>query len=103
MKLTVALLQNSLTTAFGILAGLPLIVAGSGLVLNPEYAKWLTIIGGVGIIGLGVVSKAFNTHSTQMQVIASTATVTGNPLAPTMVRLADEQIQNAIPVKKETP
>lgn len=67
-----ALLKNYLTTAFGILAGLPLIVAGSGIVLNPKWNHYLLVIGGIGTVGLGVVAKAFNTHSTADQVQAAT-------------------------------
>ena len=67
-----ALLQNYLTTIFGLLAGLPTIVSGSGLVLDPKWTHYLTIVSGIGIIGLGVVAKAFNVHSTQEQVNTAT-------------------------------
>jgi len=60
--------QNHLTTFFGILAGLPTIVLGSGVTLNAHWNHELLIVAGVGTIGLGVVAKAFNTHSTQDQV-----------------------------------
>jgi hypothetical protein len=94
--MTKALFQNSLTTLFGVLAGLPAMVLayftpGSAMSLSPAETRWLMICGGVGVIGLGIVSKAFNTHSTEAQVAASTATVVGNPSAPAMVKAADVQ------------
>src|ERR1039457_6669752 len=94
--MTKALLQNYLTTLFGVLAGLPAMVLayftpGSAMSLSPTATRWLMICGGVGVIGLGIVSKAFNTHSTEAQVAASTATVVGNPSAPAMVKAADVQ------------
>lgn len=66
------LVKNWLTTLFGILAGLPTIVLGSGITLNPQWTHYLTIAAGIGVIGLGVVSKAFNVHSTEAQVATST-------------------------------
>jgi hypothetical protein len=60
--------QNYLTTFFGILAGLPILVANSGLALSPKMGHYLTVAAALGVIGLGVVSKAFNTHSTTAQV-----------------------------------
>lgn len=66
-----ALLKNWLTSVLGALAGLPLIVAGSGIVLDPKWNHYLTVAGGIGIIGLGVVSKAFNNHSTAAEVQAA--------------------------------
>lgn len=89
--ITKAILQNYLTTFFGILAGLPVIVAGSGLVLNPHWTHILLVIGGSGIVGLGVVAKAFNTHSTEAQTEAATAKAVGNPEAPALVKAADQQ------------
>jgi hypothetical protein len=67
-----ALFQNYLTTIFGILAGLPVIVNGAGLVLDPKWSHVLTVVGGIGLVGLGVVAKAFNTHSTTAQVNKAT-------------------------------
>jgi hypothetical protein len=69
--MTSALLKNYLTTAFGILAGLPTMVAGSGIALTPKWAHIFSIISGIGIVGLGVVAKSFNVHSTTEQVQAS--------------------------------
>ncbi len=66
-----AILQNYLTTIFGILAGAPLLYAGSGLPATPKVAHILMLIGGIGMLGLGVVAKAFNTHSTPEQVAAA--------------------------------
>jgi hypothetical protein len=72
----VSMLQNYLTTLFGVLAGLPTIVLGSGVVLDPKWNHYLLIAAGIGTIGLGVVAKAFNVHSTAAQVTTST---TQNP------------------------
>ena len=66
-----ALFQNYLTTLFGILAGLPILVAGSGLPMTPKWTHILLIVSGLGTVGLGVVAKAFNTHSTTAQVQTS--------------------------------
>ena len=70
--MTAAVAKSYLTTLFGILAGLPLMLAGSGIVLNAKYSHYLLVIGGIGTIGLGIVAKAFNVHSTADQVNAST-------------------------------
>lgn len=72
MSVTSALLKNYLTTAFGILAGMPAIVIGAGVVLNPKWNHYLLITAGIGAVGLGVVSKAFNNHSTADQVQQAT-------------------------------
>ena len=69
--MTPAIWKNYLTTAFGILAGLPTIVTGSGIVLNTKWTHILTVISGIGIVGLGVVAKAFNVHSTPDEVQAA--------------------------------
>jgi hypothetical protein len=63
-----ALLKNWLTTSFGILAGLPVLVLASFPNLPDKYKASLGVVGGIGTIGLGVVSKAFNVHSTEEQV-----------------------------------
>ena len=89
--ITKAILQNYLTTFFGILAGMPLIVSGSGLVLDQHWNHVLIVIGGIGLVGLGVVAKAFNTHSTEAQTEAATAKAVGNPDAPALVKAADQQ------------
>jgi hypothetical protein len=71
-----AISQNFLTTLFGILAGLPVLVtqslAGSGLELPPVWNHWLLVLSGIGLIGLGIVSKAFNVHSTSAEVAKAT-------------------------------
>jgi hypothetical protein len=67
-----ALLKNYLTTILGVLAGLPLIIAQSGIVLNPTWNHYLMIASGIGIVGLGIVAKAINVHSTAAQVTTST-------------------------------
>ena len=72
-----ALWKNYLTTFFGVLAGLPAIVLGAGIVLDPTWTRYLMITAGVGTIGLGVVAKAFNSHSTADQVAQSTAAANG--------------------------
>lgn len=89
--MTKALLQNWLTSFFGILAGLPIIVAGSGLTLDAWWSHALAVTAGVGIIGLGVVAKAFNTHSTEAQTKAAQAKVEGDPMAPVLAKEADKQ------------
>jgi len=68
--------KSYFTTLFGILAGLPLLVtqslAGSGLELPPAWNHWLLVLSGIGLIGLGIVSKAFNVHSTSAEVAKAT-------------------------------
>jgi len=64
--------KNYLTTLFGILAGLPLLVAGSGIVLSPTWSHHLLVAAGIGTIGLGIVAKAFNVSSTAQQVQMAT-------------------------------
>ncbi len=49
--------------------------------LNAKWQHILTIVSGVGIVGLGLVSKAFNVHSTEAQVAASTAATPVLPAA----------------------
>lgn len=46
---------------------------GAGVVLDPKWTHYLMLTAGAGTIGLGVVAKAFNTHSTVDQVEKSTA------------------------------
>jgi hypothetical protein len=95
--MTQTILQNYLTSLFGILAGLPVMVLayftpGSAMALSLTWTRWLMIIGGVGVVGLGVVAKAFNVHSTTAQAAASQAAVTGDPKAPALVKAADQQV-----------
>jgi hypothetical protein len=89
--------QNILTTVFGLIAGLPTIVLGifapgTSMALSPQYTHILLVVGGIGAVGLGLVSKAFNTHSTAAQVQASTAVVEKLPNAPALVKAADAQV-----------
>ena len=70
--LTTAVVKSWVTTVFGILAGLPLMIAGSGITLPPKYQHILIVIAGFGTIGLGIVAKAFNQHSTAEQVESAT-------------------------------
>lgn len=71
-----AIVQNYLTSIFGTLAGLPAIVLGvftpgTAMALPPQYTHALMIAGGIGLVGLGLVSKAFNVHSTEAQVVVA--------------------------------
>lgn len=98
--MTKAILQNWLTTVFGILAGLPAIVLGvftpgTAMALSPQWTHILMILGGIGLVGLGVVSKAFNTHSTEAQTQAATAKAVGDPAAPVLAKIADAQAAGA--------
>ena len=76
-----ALLTKSFwTTFFGIIAGLPTIVLGvftpsTAMQLSAWETHALMVTGGIGLVGLGVVSKAFNTHSTVAEVQTATAAV----------------------------
>ena len=92
---SLAVIVNNLTTIFGILAGLPVLVIAScqtaGVVLDSTLTHVLALVGAIGLIGLGVVAKAFNVHSTVAQTQASTAVVTNNPQAPEMVAAANKQ------------
>jgi hypothetical protein len=63
---------NWMTTFGGLLAGIPIIVINSGLVLTPRQTQILAIIGGVGTLLIGLAAKDSNTHSTMQQVQAST-------------------------------
>lgn len=80
MSLTSAVVKNYLTTFFGLLAGLPTIVLGvftpgTPMELPAKYTHLLMISGGIGLVGLGLVSKAFNVHSTDEQVAIATEQV----------------------------
>jgi ABC-type phosphate transport system permease subunit len=75
--MTAAIFKNYLTTFFGILAGLPTIVLGvfmpgTDMALSSHWTHILAISGGIGMVGLGLVSKAFNVHSTLNQVEGAT-------------------------------
>jgi hypothetical protein len=76
VNITAAIVKNYLTTGFGLLAGLPTIITGSGIVLNPKWQHIMIIVSGVGIVGLGLVAKAFNVHSTSDQVQQATMNAT---------------------------
>jgi hypothetical protein len=69
-----------LTSLFGAVAGLPFTVLGyftpgTAMALNPKWTHILLVTGGIGIVGLGFVAKAFNVHSTVAQVKQSSADV----------------------------
>lgn len=66
--------KNWLTTAGGILAGLPSLLAGAGIVLPPQYQKYVTLAGGLGVLLLGAAAKQYNNHSTATQVEQATKT-----------------------------
>ena len=71
-----SIIKNYLTTAFGILAGLPVLVTQSFAAMNaplsPKLSHILLMAGAVGLIGLGIVSKAFNAVPTQTEVDKAT-------------------------------
>jgi hypothetical protein len=87
---------NDLTTFFGTLAGLPLLVATSmtsmNITMTPLEIKILGFTGAIGLIGLGLVSKSVGTHSTVAQVEASSAVVQGQIDAPAKVIAADAEV-----------
>lgn len=85
------LTQNRLTTFFGILAGAPLLVAGSGMPLSSSATHYLLFVGGAGTIGLGIVAKAFNNIATTAQAAAAQAKVEGDPRADALKKAADAQ------------
>jgi hypothetical protein len=100
------ILQGYLTTIFGILAGGPVLVTQScaalGLTLPSAWTHGLLIIGATGLIGLGIVAKAFNTHSSPAQVLAkgetisaSQATALGIPNATALVEAAKVEVKAA--------
>lgn len=77
-ELSAAVVKNYLTTVLGMMAGLPGIVLGvfypgsSYGALSPVWTHHLMVTAGLGVVGLGIVSKAFNVHSTVEQVEHST-------------------------------
>lgn len=84
--MTSAIAKNYLTTLFGILAGLPAIVLGvftpgTSMALSVQYTHVLMIAGGVGMVGLGIVAKAFNVHSTEAQVAGASQAVANQQVA----------------------
>lgn len=64
--------QNWQTTVGGLLAGIPVIVINSGIMLTMKETQILAIIGGVGTLLIGLAAKDSGTHSTMQQVQAST-------------------------------
>jgi hypothetical protein len=64
--------QNWQTTVGGLLAGIPVIVINSGLMLTMKETQILAIVGGVGTLLIGLAAKDSGTHSTMAQVQAST-------------------------------
>ena len=53
--------KNYLTTLFGIMAGVPTIVVSSGMIVSTSWLHILALIGGIGVCGLGIVAKDWNT------------------------------------------
>lgn len=93
--MTKAILQSYLTSFFGLVAGLPAIILGvflpgSPLAFSAYWTHILMVTGGVGLVGLGVVAKAFNVHSTTGQAAASQAKAASDPNAPALVKAADK-------------
>jgi hypothetical protein len=72
-QLTSSITKNYLTTGFGILAGLPVLVLASFPHLSDKWKGIIGVLGGIGTIGLGIVAKAFNVSSTQAEVDQATA------------------------------
>jgi hypothetical protein len=72
--------KNWQTTVGGLLAGLPIIVINSGMVLPPKWSQILAIVGGVGTLLIGLAAKDSGTHSTMAEVQQST--VKAGPVAP---------------------
>lgn len=75
--MTAAIWKNYLTTFFGLLSGLPVIVLGvfapgTPMALSPQWTHILMVGGGIGLVGLGLVAKAFNVHSTVDQIEQAT-------------------------------
>jgi hypothetical protein len=70
---------NWLPILGGLLAGIPGIVLGSGLVLSPRWTQILSIVGGVGVLLIGLAAKASTTHSTQAQVVKATQDAVPKP------------------------
>lgn len=64
--------QNWRSTLGGLLAGIPIIVINSGLMLTPRWTQILSIIGGVGTLLIGLAAKDSTTHSTMQEVQKST-------------------------------
>jgi hypothetical protein len=65
--------SNWLTTIGGLLAGIPIIVINSGLMLAPKWTQILSIIGGLGTLMIGLSAKDASTHSTMAEIQKSTA------------------------------
>lgn len=64
--------QNWLTSLGGLLAGIPVIVINSGLMLTQRETQILAIVGGIGTLLIGLAAKDSGTHSTAAQVQQST-------------------------------
>ena len=71
---------NWLTTIGGILAGIPVVIINSGMVLPMRWTQILSIVAGLGTLLIGLAAKDFNTHSTQAQVATSTQQVAAGQL-----------------------
>jgi hypothetical protein len=100
MQFTAALFKNYLTSIFGVLASVPVMVLGiwipgTPMALPPVWTRIVMETGAVGLLGLGIVAKAFNIHSTIEQAQAAQAVVEGKPEAPALVKAADAQVDAA--------
>ena len=63
--MTITLTANNWeTTVGGLLAGIPVIVINSGLMLTPKWTQILSIIGAVGTLLIGLAAKDSGTHYT---------------------------------------
>jgi len=71
--------QNWQTTIGGLLAGIPVIVINSGIMLTMRETQILAIIGGVGTLLIGLAAKDSGTHSTMAQVQESTVKAAPKP------------------------
>lgn len=84
------------TTIGGAMVGIPPLVFAAAQAASITFGHWtlfvLTLVAGLGALILGSNAKDAQVHSTEAQVSASTATVTGNPQAPAMVKAADAQV-----------
>jgi hypothetical protein len=65
--------KNYLTTLFGIMAGVPAIIANSGFTLTPLLVHILAMVAGVGVLGLGLVAKDWNTTGNGIAATKTTA------------------------------
>lgn len=79
MTLSFPFPQSWITTFGGLLAGVPVLIMNSGLVLSSQSTHILSIIGGLGTLIIGLAAKQYNVHSTQTEI--NTSTVVANAKA----------------------